>query len=308
MIRCAAGTLMALLTCWQCASGQDASRRLEFEAASVKPAPAWNGEDYQKRGGPGTDDPGRVTYPRTWLPSLVAEAYGVRGDQVASPEWMKTEAYSIMAKVSPNSTKEQFNPMLRALLAERFHLALHHEAKDFPVYILSVAPGGAKLLAEAPAATTPPAEAPSTGREKSRFPAPPARGGQAAAYSEGMVYLTCRRTMAEFAERLGASVSMSNGDGVLRGGPPTPRVIDETGLAGTFDFTLEFAGALTPSPSLAAAASAQDGQTALAADPSGNGPNLFSALENQLGLRLQKGKRAVDMLVIDHADRIPTEN
>ena len=115
-------------------------------------------------------------------------------------------------------------------------------------------------------------------------------------------------------------MNMSNGDGIIRGGPPAPFLVDETGLTGRFEFKLEFAGSIAPSsPAVVAAliasgairpvdpnqppASPQD-----IANTRGVGPNLFTALEKQLGLKLEKGKRPVDFLVIDHADKVPTEN
>jgi uncharacterized protein (TIGR03435 family) len=94
------------------------------------------------RGGPGTDDPGRITYPRVFLMHLLTMAYGVPSDQFSGPEWLSTEQYSITARIPPNTTKGQFNLMLRNLLVERFHLALHHETRDFPAYELVVAAVG----------------------------------------------------------------------------------------------------------------------------------------------------------------------
>lgn len=118
--------------------------------------------------------------------------------------------------------------------------------------------------------------------------------------------------MAEFALSLGALVNMSNGDGIVRGSPPLPFIVDATGLKRRFDFTLEFAGSPMPSPALAAALTPQQGDqpaltAAVAAAPVG-GPTVFRALEQQLGLKLQKDKRTVDFLVIDSADKVPTEN
>jgi uncharacterized protein (TIGR03435 family) len=91
-----------------------------------------------------------------------------------------------------------------------------------------------------------------------------------------------------------------------------PFVVEETGLKGRFDFTLEFAGSPMPSPALAAALAGQQGdEPALAANIAAapvSGPNIFRALEQQLGLKLEKDKRTVDFVIIDHADKVPTEN
>jgi uncharacterized protein (TIGR03435 family) len=296
MIRTTIGVALAALMCCAFLDGQIADRRPAFEVASVKPAPPFvNGADYRMRGGPGTDDPGQITYPRTWLGTLLTMAYGVRLDQISGPAWINTEAYSIVAKIPPNTTKDQFNLMLQNLLAERFHLTLHHETKDFTVYSLLVAKGGPKMMPFSPdmdAKTTPPASAP---MDRKGFPvlAPGARFAIAPGVGElyGTARSTHRQTMAEFVEQLGAIVNMSNGDGVVRGGPPAAHVIDKTGLTGEFEFTLEFAGSVMPG-------GAND---ALA-------PNLSVALEKQLGLKLEKGKAGLDVLVIDHVDKVPTEN
>jgi uncharacterized protein (TIGR03435 family) len=250
------------------------------------------------------------------LANLVSDAYGVRLDQVSGPDWTKTESYSIVAKIPPNTTRDQFNLMLQNLLAERFHLTLHHEPNTLPVYILSVAPGGPKLTpADAHAAAAPPAAASCAGIESNHFPA--LRPGRALAllWCPGTAYYTYRQTMAEFALGLGYLVNMSNGDGLITGGPPAPFVIDETGLTGRFEFKLEFGGSIVPSsPGLVAALIASgaippvDSAEKIAEGARAVGPNLFTALEKQLGLKLQRGKRPVDFLVIDHADKVPTEN
>jgi uncharacterized protein (TIGR03435 family) len=295
--RIVAFSLTALICCGF-AAGQGADPRLEFEAASVKPAPPYHGEVVDRRGGPGTSDPRQVIYPRAWLPGLVAEAYGVRADQVSGPDWVQTEAYSIVANIPPKTTKQEFNLMLRNLLAERFHLALRHDPKLVSVYVLSVAPGGPKLKPSPVDADAPFAPA--------RFP-PLSPGKTVALWWRDRAYYTYRQTMAEFAFGLGPLVNMSNGDGIVRGSPPMPFVVDETGIKGRFDFTLEFAGSPIPSAAVAAALAGQQADPAALA-PTVAGLDIFRALQQQLGLKLEKGKRTVDFLIIEHADRIPTEN
>ena len=288
------GAFLAVLLCWGCAAGQTPGATPAFEVASVKPAPPYvAGVDHEMRGGPGTDDPGQITYPRTWLRALLTMAYGVRADQISGPEWLATEAYSIVAKISPNTTKDQFNLMLQSLLAERFQLTLHHEKRDFQVYELLVAEGGPRIkpappdsdAGSAPLAPTQPPYA---------YPVRQPGAPMAMKTFDGMVRSAHRQTMAQFAELLGQMVNMSNGDGVLAGGPPIAHVVDGTGMAGTFDFSLEFAGSMLPANEASAAG--------------GGGPSLFIALEKQLGLKLVKKKASLDVLVIDHVDKVPTEN
>jgi uncharacterized protein (TIGR03435 family) len=115
--------------------------------------------------------------------------------------------------------------------------------------------------------------------------------------------------MAEFAEGLGALVLLSNGESVVRGGPPPPRVVDETSLTGKFDFNLEFAGSITlPQNMVQVERGGEQAAPANSASTPTGGPSLFNALQRQLGLKLEGGKRAMDLLVIDHVDKVPTEN
>ena len=126
-----------------------------FEAASVKPAgPAVPGEQSGgMHGGPGTSDPGRITNHRGTLSDLLARAYDVQRDQISPPVWIEdrgTHAYGVDATMPPNTTKEQFQLMFQNLLAERFHVRLHHETKTRPGYELRVANCGPKLKEWAP--------------------------------------------------------------------------------------------------------------------------------------------------------------
>jgi uncharacterized protein (TIGR03435 family) len=315
MTRLIMGAVLAALIWCDFATGQVADKRWMFEVASVKPVLPDQVADSTPHGGPGTSDPGQITYGRTWLQNLVSDSYGVRLDQVSGPEWMKTEAYSIVAKIPPDTTKDQFHVMLQNLLAERFHLTLHHETKTLPVYLLSIAPDGPKLKpasGDANAATVVPFPS-CQASEKNHFPGLLPGRTETHRWCPSMAYYTFRQTMAEFALGLGTLVSMSNGDGIIKGGPSAPLVFDETRLTGRFEFHLEFAGSILPSsPTQAAAVTASGSIPPMASETAdnapGSGPNIFTALEKQLGLKLEKAKRPVDFLVIDHADKVPTEN
>jgi uncharacterized protein (TIGR03435 family) len=109
-----------------------------------------------------------------------------------------------------------------------------------------------------------------------------------------------------FCRGLGADINMSNGTPI---GSPQARVVDKTGLTGTYEFTLEFAGSMA-SPELAPSAPAEGGPgMPLADDPTGGAPDIFTAVEKQLGLKLVKVKDIpVDMLMVENADKVPTEN
>jgi uncharacterized protein (TIGR03435 family) len=316
MIRVAWGTVLAMSVCWGSAHGQAVDTQPAFEVASVKPAgPQVPGVDIRMRGGPGTGDPGRISYPRVFLMQLLTMAYGVPSDRISGPEWLLTEQYSVTAKIPPDTSKDRFNLMLRNLLVERFHLVLHHATKDFPAYELVVAEGGPKMKPAAPgedaASVPPPSVGPAKDSEKDRngFPVLRPGTGSVSAFAGGMVRSTNRLTMAQFAGRLGVMVNESNGAGPM---DAVPRVVDQTGLTGKFEFTLEFAGSVPMPASVAAlvAAARRDQPPAEASgsgDAGGGGPTLFTALEKQLGLRLVKGKKvSLDVLVIDHVDKVPT--
>ena len=104
-----------------------------------------------------------------------------------------------------------------------------------------------------------------------------------------------RVTMADFAGSLGGSLNLSLGNPL---GTPNPRVVDKTGLAGLYQFRLEFEGNVPAPPG-----------NADAIEPGSGGQNLFNALEKQLGLRLLRSKGVpVDVVVIDKIDRTPVAN
>src|ERR1700730_15250446 len=92
-----------------------------FEVASVKPAAPQTGNRIMmgRRGGPGTPDPGQVTYTNASMKMLLTDAYGVKGYQISGPGWIDSEHFDISAKIAPGATKEDFQLMVQNLLAER---------------------------------------------------------------------------------------------------------------------------------------------------------------------------------------------
>jgi uncharacterized protein (TIGR03435 family) len=204
----------------------------QFEVATVKPdPPSADGRiRVMLRGGPGTNDPGRINYEGVTLKDLLSTAYAVKNFQVQGPAWLDTERFNVVAKVPEGTTKEQFNVMLQNLLTERLQVGLHHEQRDFSIYELSVAKNGAKLKAavedpNAADAGAPGPPAPGRGG----FPQlPPGRPGMGMSMGRGMA-------------RVSARVQPVSQLAVLLGNQLNSLVIDKTGLAGTYDFNLEFA-------------------------------------------------------------------
>ncbi len=123
---------------------------ITFDAASVKPAdpksaPVNRSANAQAtlRGGPGTADPGRISYANVTLQSVLITAYGADCkvqedcDQIVGPPWLRSSRYDIDAKIPAGATNDQFRTMLQNLLAERFHMTLHREMRDLSGYELT---------------------------------------------------------------------------------------------------------------------------------------------------------------------------
>lgn len=280
-----------------------------FEVASVKPAePQEMGRMMiGTRGGPGTPDPTHATFTNVSLTMLINIAYGVRDYQVTAPGWMDSTRFDIVAKVPAGATKDDFKLMLQNLLAARFRLVVHKDSKEAPVYALLVGKNGSKLKespkdapAEDPASAEP---APGRGqigpppRDKNGFPI--LRGGRGNLMLMGpggrLQSVGGHVTVSEFAANLSG----------LLGRP----VIDETGLKGQFDYQLEFTteglalmrGLPQPPPGA-------EGGRGPAVEASEPGPSIFTALQDQLGLKLESRKGPMDMIVVDSCEKSPTEN
>lgn len=324
------------------AFGQTPDNKLEFEVASVKPwaPPTGGGRGMFMgiRGGPGTPDPGQITISGLPLKFLLSNAYDVRPYQVIGPGWLDMERFDIIAKVPPGTTKEQARMMMQNLLADRFGLKLHHETKDSPVYQLVVGKNGPKLQRSAvqddPAppkegAAPPPPGPPKL--DKNGFPQLD-RPGLIMMITLGpkgpLSRMVARdQTLTKFAEALGNQVNRP--------------VVDKTGLEGKYDFNLEFAfeagagglpGLPPPPPGgfggpggrgpIAAGAGGGPGNVGAGAGGAKDGPitapldsqiadsapTVFIAVQEQLGLKLEPKKAPLDMLVIDHIEKTPTEN
>jgi len=278
------------LSCGLWAQAPDA-KQLEFEVATIKP---WDPDHRPmpagSSGGPGTADPGRTSYSMS-MRRLLLLAYDVTGEQLSGPDWLNNTTFDIMAKVPEGSTKAQVRVMLQHLLAERFRMTLHHELEDKPAYDLTVAKGGLKLKET----LYPNAKPVSSGSvdftlDKNEFPVLP-KDLAVQARVDWVKNRSFRSTfraypISAFAQDLAGILTTM----ITLDEDPTrtfvTRVIDKTGLTGRYDFTLEYAG--------------------LGDDATG--PNIFSAVEKQLGLKLDKSKAPLDVIVIDHIDKVPVEN
>jgi uncharacterized protein (TIGR03435 family) len=257
-------------------------------------------------------DEARVDIGLMSLGELIPIAFKVKAHQVAGPDWMKDRRFDIIAKLPDGATKEQVPEMLQSLLAERFQLKTHRENREIPVYALVVAKGGPKLKesteADAPAAV-PGAIAISNGQNQ--FQVSGDRGGGATIVSsqtgtmkigrgsEGQIRMEMGRvSMNGFAEMLNRFVDRP--------------VVDMTELKGTYEVALD----VSQETMLAVARASGIGNAVLAgrgadsgrvtaSDPSSN--SVFASVQ-QLGLRLEPRKNPTEVIVVDHLEKMPTEN
>jgi uncharacterized protein (TIGR03435 family) len=271
-----------------------------FEAASVKPFP--EGATITMSGcmgGPGSNDPGRINCEYTTLRMLLMRAYQVKSQEIFGPGWLDSAHFNITAKLPPGAAKEQVPVMFRNLLAERFKLTLHHESRALPSYALTVAKGGLKIKESAPpsaaADDAPPAGGPPIGKDGFPILRPSAfAGGPIILYRQGRARLQAGNTTAAMlAEALSRQLDRV--------------VTDETGLSGKYDITLNWTPEATePGGRPRQAASVKP--EGASQEESTTEPDVFAAIEQQLGLKLVSKKIPRDTLVIDRAEKVPTEN
>jgi len=277
-----------------------------FDVASVKPNKSANPSHSNFPMGPGdvyVPNGGLFSATNFPLATYIFFAYKIQGNQAQYlmpqlPVWAMTERFDIQARAEGNPSKDQMRLMMRSLLADRFQLATHHEIREVPVltWILSKPgrtgpqlqphPKGSDCPTEAASAALASAETPSPSQTVAGgFPAlcngilamPPSAPGRLRAGARNV-------TIGFIADTVSGAASL---------GRP---MVDQTGLSGTFDFTLEWAPELG-SP----VAPVADFQP----DPSG--PSFEEALREQLGIKLQSRKGSMSVLVVDRVER-PSEN
>src|SRR5688500_6786246 len=245
---------------------------------------------------------GRLTVRNNTLHELLAVAHGVLEHQVAGgPDWVRSDRYDIDARADAELTQDEARSMLRALLVDRFALATHIEVRSLPIYALGLARPDRKTGAQfrPSGATCAPPKSP-VGLPPIPPPPPPPAGQQMTLLNNRwprpcpMIYapgFISARAMAmdEFAGRLIQLVDRP--------------VLDRTGLKGNFDFELQF----TPEFGPAAAAFPAAPPPGSNQPPAPAAPSIFTAVQEQLGLKLESQRGPVDVVVIDRGER-PTEN
>jgi uncharacterized protein (TIGR03435 family) len=309
-------------------------KSLTFEVASIKPAqlptPDGQGRIMMRgpSGGPGTKDPGRISYPYMTLKQVMMIAYDVKNYQINGPQWLDSERFDITATMPPDTNKEQFHIMLQNLLIDRFKMAVHREKKELPMYSLVVNKGGPKMKESAPTTPAPDSDGPPPpppplppGPPKigpDGFPVLPnlnaGRPGMFMMMMPGRARLTAsQQTMQDLANRLTGQLNRP--------------VTDNTGLTAKYDFVLTYAPdpnegpgrggpglgglmvAVGRGPAPGAGAGPSPGSPDSTFIPEGETPQpLFGAVQSQLGLKLEPKKGDVEIVVIDKMEKTPTEN
>jgi len=213
---------------------------------------------------------GRLVARNASLRQLISAADDVRDFQLfGGPPWMASDRFDIEAKAAGDPDQDRISLMLQALLADRFRLTVHREKRELPIYRLTVAKGGSKLQ-------------PSKADQCTPMIPPPAQFDPATLRPCGGFNTNVGMMLggSVSAARLAAALSRTLGR----------TVVDETSLGGSYDVSLHW----TPDEAPPAVDNSAD-------------PSLFTALQEQLGLRLESAKGPVEVLIVDRAEK-PSEN
>lgn len=235
------------------AFGQTSGTPAKFEVSSVKRAV--NGASPGDIPRNMDSSPGHFAMRNVPLRYALEWAYNLKDYEISGPDWIKgEERYDIIAQAAAPATDYQMRPMLQALLTERFQIKLHREAKDMNVYVLLPGKGEAKVKVAA------------ADSQPSLSGSPAGTAFRAQPISRFTFMLTRRMDRP---------------------------VLDETGLKGLYDFTVDTSG-------LGFGGREPEGES--------RGPSIFTAVQNDLGLRLEARKQPIQILVIDSVHKSPTEN
>ncbi|MGD1093584.1 MAG: TIGR03435 family protein [Bryobacteraceae bacterium] len=262
-------------------ANSDQAARPEFEVASIKPHTAGD-RNMLIRFQPG----GLLNVSGMTLKLLMTIAYGVQDYQISGGlSWVGSDRYDIVAKTEDGSNSKVDERLeterLQTLLEDRFKLTLHRETKEMPIYALVIAKGGSKLNeSEGECPPQPPG------------PPPTATRGKMATPNCGSIFFAPNQLS-------GVKIPLSYIIPVLSR-TLGRTVVDKTGLTGRYDIKLEWTphqgqvqfGPCGPTPP---------------PPPENSGPSIYTALQEQLGLKLESQKGPVEVLVIDHVEQ-PSEN
>ncbi len=261
--------------------------KLEFEVASIKPsAPQPMG---QMRIGMSTDA-GMLRYSNVSLRDCIRLAYRVKEFQVEGPDWINNTRFDIVAKLPAGSTEDQVPEMLQALLTERFKLTFHRETKEHAIFALVAGKGGAKLK---PAEVSV-GDGASAGRGPGKS-APP-RNGMMVQVDDGGAHLKApSATLANLAEMLSRFSERP--------------VVDMTEIKGQYDFDLVFSpDALRGMGGMHGPGGPGHAPSEAPADAPGEKAGSIYDSVQRYGLKMEPRKAPMEVLLLDHIEKAPTEN
>jgi uncharacterized protein (TIGR03435 family) len=217
-----------------------------------------------------TLDPATVSLKGLPLKVVLMEAFQVKMDDIEGPSWLESDCFDIFAKMPPGATRDQLPAMLRALLIERFKLAARQETRTRPGFALVVDKDGPKIKPSSTNFVRGRSELLGIGR------------------GPGFSALKGSMTMASLAHSLSVSLKVP--------------VQDLTALDGKFEVDLAWL------PDLAAEPPTADAEAWLRDLPNPPTTDVFHAVRDSLGLKLESHKQPVPVVLIDHIERVPTEN
>lgn len=291
--RMTSGMRRARLFIWIVLSGAPAFAQRSapaFEVASIR----LNTHCDARGGSGGAPMPGRVTLECADLRDLILTAYGIYGNGpnpapgsfriqvIGGPAWMDSARYDILAKaVGDPPRSEMYGPLMQSLLEERFRLKVHRETRDGKVYLLTVAKNGSKLRA-AKVGSCVIADGNQPENPNARVCGKPAIHSAGSDLTVVDIY---GATIANLCAQLDLAMDRE--------------VVDTTGINGRFDIHLEVAPADLRPKFVAGRTIDQLGP---AVDDADAGPSISTALQQQLGLKLESGRGPVQVIVVDRIE------
>jgi uncharacterized protein (TIGR03435 family) len=265
-------TVILTLAVLSITQAQNDAHKPAFEVATVRPAEP-NLADSVFVGM--SADPSFVAYRNTTLRDAIRGAYKIRDFQIVGPDWMSTARFDIGAKLPAGAAPDQIPEMFQALLEERFKLIYHREPKEMQVYSLQVGKDGPKLKKPEIEAPNQPMAMGTDGKPRSAV----MFGGPLSAMTitaPSASVLTLAGVMSRFTSR---------------------PVVDDTGIEGQYDFSLTFAAETD-------AGLPRGYQSSQPGDPA---PTVSEAVK-KYGFRIEPRKATVDLFVVTHLEKTPTEN
>jgi uncharacterized protein (TIGR03435 family) len=268
-------------------------------------------------------DASRATYNYMSLKDLIGIAYSVKAYQITGPDWLGTQRFDVTAKLPDGATKDDAPAMLQALLKDRFNLVAHLDSQEHSVLALVVGKNGPKLK-DAPPATPLDPDAPlKSGEIKMDTADGPARmtrgadGTTTINMGEKGTYVMRMDGQSQMMHMDASTITMSGFADLLTnltqmGGTGGQQIVDMTNLKGNYQVSVDISLAdviAFQRAQNAGATSTPAGPdaAALPADPSGGGATVAESVQ-KLGLKLEPRKTKITQLIVDRADKSPTEN